>query len=580
VSANLFVTVTSSGSGNTIQATSYCAANGGGNGTTATPWQDTCIQAAVSAAAPGDTVQLAAGHWAFSFSHPYISITKGINVVGAGSGNIFDAYGHPQNGYCATLGASGGNFDCLPNGTFTRIYQASGCSGVDCQPNPPTGIMRFENCTAAPSLSHVFIDGSPFTSGGDLWGLVNFDHCNGAVVNDVRVWAYSDTTGINGECQFCFNQSINHTVKNSVFAFAPYINGSNGLYYGAQTYQEQSQDQELIQNNLFYMMYFNPFQEDDLTFVGNQAFMGYDASGGPNGLSQYGSSGTGPAANWYSGTRTGTNPNCPYTSSSSGSGSYCTYAVNNLFNSIGSTSLPFGLGVGINDPSANGISNLNTFAGNWVLGTHVAIDSCSAHIFANPGGCTDGTVGGGFEGMQVNGFTATNNSLIGTSEADLNLTGTGTVQSGHVNTVTGAVAQNNYFSSPSNQYITDSNNISPIVSGNYCSGSSASFSGCTTSGFTTPPTCSFSLGALSGSTVPFASTAFTAQYGAVQYLASTSSTTPLSNDSRWNQTGLNSGNDSYIPPVSLTPVAHGNSVYMWVMDSANHIGSCGSAIVN
>jgi hypothetical protein len=100
---------------------------------------------------------------------------------------------------------------------------------------------------------------------------------------------------------------------------------------------------------------------------------------------------------------------------------------------------------------------------------------------------------------------------------------------------------------------------SPTVTGNYCSGSSftqSDSSTCATTGFATLPTVSFSLGTLSNGVVQITNPSFTAQYGAVKWLASTSSTTPTPSDARW----------SYLPPVSLA-VTHGSTVYMWVMDS-------------
>src|SRR5262249_38307912 len=47
-------------------AATYCAANGGGDGSSGNPWKDTCIRAAINAAATGDTVFLAAGNWAMN----------------------------------------------------------------------------------------------------------------------------------------------------------------------------------------------------------------------------------------------------------------------------------------------------------------------------------------------------------------------------------------------------------------------------------------------------------------------------------------------------------------------------------
>ena len=41
----------------------------------------------------------------------------------------------------------------------------------------------------------------------------------------------------------------------------------------------------------------------------------------------------------------------------------------------------------------------------------------------------------------------------------------------------------------------------------------------------------------------------------------------------------NSQANSYIPPVSLSGVTHGSKVYLWVMDSANHISPAASALI-
>ncbi len=202
-------------------------------------------------------------------------------------------------------------------------------------------------------------------------------------------------------------------------------------------------------------------------------------------------------------------------------------------------------------------------------------------------------------GMQINGtvqtnctsaatpsdnFTITNNSIVGTSAAQLVASGTGIFQcylgspgsattTPHNGIVVNFDASQNYLDSPADLYLSDTNTINPSVSSNYCAGTISSFAGCATSGFTTLPTCSFTLGNLyeSGSTyyVPFTATNFTAQYGAVEWLASTSSTTPTSGDSRW----------SYVPPVYLSGVAHGNTVYLWVMDSAQNISAPASALI-
>jgi hypothetical protein len=81
--------------------------------------------------------------------------------------------------------------------------------------------------------------------------------------------------------------------------------------------------------------------------------------------------------------------------------------------------------------------------------------------------------------------------------------------------------------------------------------------------------------------VTFNRTTFTTQYGAVQWIASTSPTTPLASDARWSSSKapfVSGGIDSYVPPISLA-TTHGDTVYLWVMDSANHISSAASQVV-
>jgi hypothetical protein len=206
-------------------------------------------------------------------------------------------------------------------------------------------------------------------------------------------------------------------------------------------------------------------------------------------------------------------------------------------------------------------------------------------------------------------FNVTNNSIVGTSAAAINVSGNATVGircwlpgfTGYslipIN-VYNFLGQKNYLSSPSNQYITNAATINPTQSSNYCNGKIGTWSGgsaCNTSNFSTPPTVSFTLGNLfynpaqGANVVPIISPTFSAQYGAVQWVAvdcatpcSSPPTTPLSSDSRWssnNGSFPNSAANSYIPPVSLSGVGHGNTVYLWVMDSANNISALASAVV-
>jgi hypothetical protein len=551
VSANLAVTVTSSASG-TIQATNFCAANGGGDGSAGNPWHDTCIQAAINAASNGDTVSLAAGNWAFSYSNPAVITAKGINLVGAGSGNTFDAYGHPNNPMWNKTG------------TYTRIYQSSGCSQAanNCQ-TTQNGFLHFESCTAAPSVSHLFVDGSVNTAGGDVMALLSFRFCPNVNVNDIRVWANGQPDLQSGETQFNIADQIgpspvfNAVVQNSIFAEPPVIVG--GLYPSAQIFQNSSFDGFLVKNNIFYMSTANIFFVDNLNYTTNLTVDGCDALGCSNQpIPSFGFSGCTKAGCY----------------NSSNTGQYHMFTRNSVF-SVGTTA-GFGIGGGVNDPGGSGIINDLQWTGNWINGVTVALDSCAWRIF---GYCTPGQTTG-VVGNQVNGFgynfNVQNNTLIGTSSAQLNAATQGCNSSGlgascgsgltDATTVNFDASQN-YLSSPSNQYNHDADAITPNVSGNFCSGT-GTFTGCTTTGFTNAPTASFTLGALSGGVVPFNTTTFTAQYGAVKWLASTSSATPTSGDARWN----------FLPPVSLA-AASGNTVYMWTMDSANHISAPASVAV-
>jgi hypothetical protein len=365
--------------------------------------------------------------------------------------------------------------------------------------------------------------------------------------------------------------TMNATIQNSVFA-EPSTFVKNGTYPSSQIMQSSSFDGFVMKNNEFYQLTANPFDVNNATFTGNYTFLGCDSFGcgapfnqsfGYSGATKYGD---------FNGSTTGSIHN---------------YAFNNYFNA---TNNPIGTGSSVNDPSTSGIENDLQWIGNWIVATTGTIDSCTWRIF---GGTDPSCQLGGFmtvEGNEVNGFIVTNNSIIASASAQLNANSPGCNESGggsacgldsnnnqtfQARTINYNATQN-YLSSPSNQYNHDSSTISPTVSGNFCSGSSGG-AWCTTSGFTNAPTASFTLGARSGGVVPFATTAFTAQYGAVKWLTSTSPTTPASNDARW----------QYLPPASLA-AASGSTIYLWTMDcagggsacnsSGNHISSPASAV--
>ena len=639
-------------------AASYCAANGGGNGTTGSPWQDTCIQAAVNAASNGDTVFLAAGNWkmtvaptlavssatsngtstvTFNLSASQSSISVGdnlfaagftpssyngysgsgwaaatagtttitaacggsnptcpplgsasvvgtingcqgspiitsktINLVGAGSGNNFDSYSHPL----------------VPTGTLaspnTRVFQSGFCGNLSASQG---GYIEFNNASA-PVVSHIFFDGSVGSAGGDNHALLNFANSPNNVSNDILVYANGTPTTMTGESQFYVRDqaapsppATNATVKNSVFAEPP-GDVSGGNYFNSQIFQNSAFDGFTVDNNVFYMFMANLFYIDNITFTRNYTEGGCDATG---------CSGQGV----YSTNLAGCQSTGCYNGGSTGNSHL--YYRNNWFNA---NSTDYAIGGGVNDvPAGGGIMNDLAFTGNWVTtGGAAVIDSCIWRIY---GYCQSTPNLTATQGAQLNGngsgTTVQNNSLVGTSGAQVNDANNGCDSYALGALCTGSTTLNwaqtvnwtatkNYLSSSSNTRTTDSHSITPSVTGNFCTSSGSGFSQtdattCATTGFNTSPTVSFTLNPLGlGGIVTFNVESFTAQYGAVQWLTSTSSTTPTSSG----QTGASCGGSncswSHLPPVSLA-AAHGNTVYMWTMDSANHISAAASQLV-
>jgi hypothetical protein len=594
--------------GRLIQATSFCASNGGGDGTSGNPWHSMCINAAIAAAASGDTIFLAAGNWELNIAEPPVNTSKAVNVVGAGSGNTFDAMGHPNN-------AGPTNLTAVPGGNITAVRSAGPNSlerdlGTACgqQASTPGGWWRFTGSNQ--NVAHIYFDGSTGTTGSADCGVLTYYRSNGpGVVDDIRVLQFNDPNYTYfPEGRFSMTESQNITLKNSIINNPLDIRHSG--YCMPDAFQMSANRAIIITNIYMYQMGLNPIYSDSSSMTGSVTWNQDDANCAnteqPSPTTGWDGSGIGPGATstW-----------------DQGNGSYHFTVNNNLFVAGGKY---FGLGAGVNDPTTNGGVNDLNFTGNWLVGSHMSIDSCASHNY-DPGhwvgsfnsdyqGCAPDDPNGG--GQQVNanwqpwlscnnpstsdppnrdnvaagyGFNANNNSIIGTTSggvsgaAQLVATGTGIVPCypsfgaqgvPHTGTVVNFRAHQNYLSSPANRYVSDAETINPSVTGNFCAGGGGTFTQtdstqCATTGFTQAPTASFSLGNLSNTTVPFTATNFTAQYGAVKWIASTSSTTPTAGDSRW----------SYVPPVSLTPVTHGNTVYLWVMDSANHITAPASALI-
>jgi hypothetical protein len=603
----------------TLRDAAAGAGTGGctGNGTSGSPWNYACIQNAVNSSVDGDTVFLRGGNWALNTTtdaNHVVIYNKAINLVGVASGNTFDAWGHinnpkPTPDLCPTSGTS---ITCVYQ--TGKSYNNNTCPGFPWHCPGAIFIGPPENSSADPachdvSVSGIYFDGSLTTAGGGLAGLLYVSSCTGpTLINDVRFLAATNIPvsggGTSYEGQFVTAATENVTILNSLFA-DPLLPG--GVYSGAQALQLTGGNgignNYLIQNNVIYQGALNAIYLSHVVFTGNQTYNYNDGTG---------DTAIDPAAG-YAGASVGGLP-CGETGISTGrcSGDIDLTLTNSLWYAGKpglSGSHTIAIGSTVNDPSTSGgIINLN-ITGNWVIGNIPDIDSCTWHLFNDEGNCNPG----GIIGMTINTsvdincnqsnyglpFAVTNNSLLGSTGAYLNAAGSVSTSGGPGSDwiscngapsaipirVYGYNAQKNYLSSANNQYVTNSNTISPTQANNFCSPNAGSVTGCQTnlSNWTTAPTASFSLGPLGvGNIVPIRNTTFTAQYGAVQWLASTSSTAPLANDTRWssNNAGFpNSQANTYIPPVSLSGVHHGDTVHLWVMDSGNHISAATPQVV-
>jgi hypothetical protein len=467
----------------------------------------------------------------------------------------------------------------------------------------------FQLTGANQTVSHIFFDGSQATAGGDRCGvLAIYQNTGASTINDIRLLSYnSNNQSIEqyaSETQFGIEQSNNVTVLNSTIN-EPAATDVPG-YCTFHSLQSTIGNAHTLTNNYFYQGNFTPIYIDNLIYVGNVIFNQNDAFCNTQTIPGTGVAGgaLGPAAN---------SP----VDSDKGSGSYHFTANNNYFAMAG---MNFGFGGGINDPTTNGAFSDINLTGNWIVGGRVALDTCVYHYYDPNGGytgnfnvhyngCAPNDPNGG--GMQLNaswqpwlncstastsdppnkdsvtpgyGFNVFSNSVVATVSAQIDAASTGitpchdtpSTTVNHTNTVVNFKASQNYLSSsgsPGNVYVSDSNTLSPSVTGNFCAGigtfTQTDSTTCATSGFSTPPTASFTLGTLSNGAVNFANTSFTAEYGAVKWIASTTSTTPTAGDVRW----------AFIPPVSLSPVTHGSTVYLWTMDGANNISAPASALL-
>jgi hypothetical protein len=230
-------------------------------------------------------VFLRGGNWALNTGDAApVQINTAINLIGAGSGNTFDAWGHINNAtgadFCPTSGSSitcvygtgpSYNFGSFPAGGGAGYIYWGVFSGL-------------ANC-ANSNISHIFFDGSLTTDGGDYLGLLVVSQCNGPMtVSDIRFLSFNNKfAGVNNaETQFFPRLSENITIKDSVFAAAA-SSITSGNYGPAQGFEMNGGSgvgqNILIQNNVFYENDFNPVYLSGSHFTANATYQYNDGLG-------------------------------------------------------------------------------------------------------------------------------------------------------------------------------------------------------------------------------------------------------------------------------------------------------------
>jgi hypothetical protein len=459
-----------------------CAANGEGNGSSASPWRYTCLQAAINNAVAGDTIFLAGGNWRLDTADAtFVWIDKALTLVGAGSGNTFDTYGHINNAsgdtMCPTAGTS---ITCIyQTGTSYALGAIPHAAGIivvgqiNCYGSFPCPVNQFSNTNCVnETFTHIFFDGSATTAGGDYLGILSINNCAGPItLADVRFLTSAIVGGIGTETQLFVTSTQDVLIRDSMLGNPL----SGGVYSWGQAFESVLDLRETLINNMFWQGTYNPTNNESVVFSSNYT----DASIINASQNQAAFSPTGCA----------TGQSCPTQVGVPIANGTPHYTANNNY-STGGTGM-FAMGASINDPSTNGVVSDLHFTGNWLYGANVALDACEWHLADVQGNCASG-------GMSINAasdsncnlssngypYLNTNNSLIGTSSARLNaLPSGGTMPcfdlahpagSGGVPVtikVFNYTAQQNYLNSPSNQYNTNSNSFRPTVTGNFCDGS-------------------------------------------------------------------------------------------------------------
>ncbi|HTP27063.1 MAG TPA: WSC domain-containing protein, partial [Anaeromyxobacteraceae bacterium] len=210
-------------------------------GTAADPYPGANIQAAINSVASGGTVRIPAGNWSLAgVSGGQITVSKAnITIQGAGSGNVFDQYGHPV-------------YSASPSGTYTRLFT-----------NNDTNRFVLQDATGNVTVRDIFFDGATQGTGGGAYNafLLVINAKSGIQFRNLRVTQSSQTMEA---CASTFN-TPGTTWYDTAF-FAP--SGHCGLL------QTNGAGPTILKNCFFHNNSWNPICESDDVMDGCVETMG------------------------------------------------------------------------------------------------------------------------------------------------------------------------------------------------------------------------------------------------------------------------------------------------------------------
>ncbi|HTP25341.1 MAG TPA: hypothetical protein VMK12_06735 [Anaeromyxobacteraceae bacterium] len=414
----------------------------GHEGTESDPYPGASIQAAIDAVPSGGTVFIPAGNWSLAgVRGGQITVSRAnITIRGAGSGNVFDQYGHPT-------------YSDSPSGTYTRLFTHN-----------DTNRFVLERAARDITVRDIFFDGATQGkgSGAQRAFLLVINAGPGIQFRNLRV-TQSDKTM--EACASTFN-TPGTAWYDSAF-IAPDRHG--GLL------QTNGSGPTIIKNCFFHNNSWNPIYENDDVMEGCVEMMGP----GSNSLASVGITGGGRPADRGK-------------------------ILNSYFDGTGDMAFRgvsgFSIGAGLNDPGYPGTVTNLVVSGNWLVGDTVAIASNIWEMYGSPASIPGAAAGMTVRGFTVdhNSLIATTVARIdfrGTPSGDKPR---GSHNSHEAYYVSGARAHHNYLSSPNSQYLTDSFTSSAKASANV--GVDVN----TSSDTAPPTVATFSLGPPAGTIVPVA----------------------------------------------------------------------------